>query len=297
MLLIYNYDNIIFERYGRNDLTRDLSNRLIDIINQNIGKLLLNNNITLKSELSTISNILFVNDIVNISLTDRFYGNINPNSYIIKDDTISDLIINIEFMLSPYERVYKKLNNNKIEHVIEHEFLHVVEQYLTVSDNNKLSSSWEIDMKLKYIQNKYNSATNWKEISYFIYLSLPHEIRARVQQLNKDIEQSHITGIKNVMVYIKNTKIYKDLEFLSNLDENILLDKLKQDIEHVDILKDFNDISKSTSNNYEQNFLNYIKKMKKKNQKLLNKLLKTSYNFDGTYYDDSFVINYNEFEK
>lgn len=295
MTLIYNFDSFIFESYGKNDMVHKISERLIKIINKNIGKLILNKQITLKSEIKTIESVTFINDIINIKLSDRFYGNVNQGVYFIKNDTIQDLVLNLKLILSKDELSAKILLNNSIFSTIEHEFLHVIENYQTFSNNRALSISWNMDKELKKMQNKYKNSINWTEISYFIYLSLPHEIRARIQQLNKEIEQQHIKGIKDVVDFIKNTKTYKDLDFLSKMDENILLNKLKQDIDYNSIISDFNNyFLKNTHGDFEMNFLKYIKKIKNKNRKILSRLLKCSYNFESFEIEDR-IIDYDKY--
>lgn len=294
MLLIQNYDTIIFERYGQNKLTSFISDEIIKIINQNIGQLILNGSITLKSVIPKIKDITFTDDIINISISNRFYGNINPLSMIIKDNNIRNLVLNLELILTPIEMQSRRLIDNNIESTIEHELLHTIEKYLTISDGNKLSNSFSMDEKLKEIDKLYNNSQNWLDISYLIYLSFPHEIRARIQQLNKDIENKHIKGIPNVINYIKTTKIYKDLNFLTNIDEYIILKKIKNDKDYKDILENFSkNVLNNNNINYEKNFTDYIKKIKQKNKKMLDKLERTSYNFENINNDK--VIKYKEF--
>lgn len=294
MLLIQNYDTIIFERYGQNKLTSFISDEIIKIINQNIGQLILNGSITLKSVIPKTKGITFTDDIIKITLSNRFYGNINPLSMIIKDNNIRNLVLNLELILTPIEMQSRRLIDNNIESTIEHELLHTIEKYLTISDGNKLSNSFSMDEKLKEIDKLYNNSQNWLDISYLIYLSFPHEIRARIQQLNKDIESKHINGISNVINYIKTTKIYKDLKFLTNIDEHIILKKLKKDKDYKDILENFSkNVLNNENINYEKNFTDYIKKIKQKNKKMLDKLERTSYNFENINNDK--VIKYKDF--
>jgi hypothetical protein len=294
MLLIQNYDTIIFERYGQNKLTSFISDEIIKIINQNIGQLILNGSITLKSVIPKIKGITFTDDIINISISNRFYGNINPSTMIIKDNNINNLVLNLELILTPIEIQSRRLIDNNIESTIEHELLHTIEKYLTIIDGNKLSNSFSMDEQLKKLDKLYKNSQNWLDISYLIYLSFPHEIRARIQQLNKDIENKHIKGIPNVINYIKTTKIYKDLNFLTNIDEYIILKKLKNDKDYKDILENFSkNVLNNNNINYEKNFTDYIKKIKQKNKKMLDKLERTSYNFENINNDK--VIKYKEF--
>ena len=114
MIIIHNYDDFLLERYGYNKITESLSNKIINLININLGKLIYNKSITLNSSINKISDINFINDIINIKLSNRTYGNINVDMIKIKEHTIFDLILNFDIELSPKELNYKKLLNNKI---------------------------------------------------------------------------------------------------------------------------------------------------------------------------------------
>jgi len=282
MILLQNYDTIIFERYGYNKITKEISDEIIKLIDQNIGRLILNGSISLKSLIPTTCGINFINDEINIKISNRFYGNVNLNSLIINNNTIKNLVLNLELELSPSEISARKLIDNNISGTIEHELLHTIEKYLTISDGRNIANSFLMDSELKRIDKKYKNSKNWQDISYLIYLSFPHEIRSRIQQLNREIENSHIRGVENVNVFIKNTKIYKDLNFLSKIEPVKILKKLKNDKDHEDILKEFSIyVLKNNNINYEKNFFDYINKMKQKNKKMIDKLERTSYNFEN----------------
>ena len=294
MLLIQNYDTIIFERYGYNKITKEISDEIIKLIDQNIGRLILNGSISLKSLIPTTCGINFINDEINIKLTNRFYGNVNLNSLIINNNSIKNLVLNLELKLSSSEISARKLIDNNISGTIEHELLHTIEKYLTISDGRNIANSFSMDAELKKIDKKYTNSKNWQDISYLIYLSFPHEIRSRIQQLNREIENTHIRGVKNVNSFIKNTKIYQDLNFLSKIDPIKILTNLKNDKDYKDILKDFSIyVLKNNNINYEKNFFDYIKKMKQKNKKMVDKLERTSYNFENNNYDK--ILNYKDF--
>jgi hypothetical protein len=293
MLLIQNYDTIIFERYGYNKITKEISDEIIKLIDQNIGRLILNGSISLKSLIPTSCGISFINDEINIKLTNRFYGNINLNSLIINNNSIKNLVLNLELELSPSEISARKLIDNNISGTIEHELLHTIEKYLTISDGRNIANSFSMDAELKKIDKKYTNSQNWQDISYLIYLSFPHEIRSRIQQLNREIENTHIRGIENINSYIKNTKIYQDLDFLTKINPIKILNNLKNDKYYKDILKDFSIyVLKNNNINYENNFFDYIKKMKQKNKKMIDKLERTSYNFENINQDKILKYKY-----
>jgi len=297
MIIIRNYDDMLLERYGYNNIAKEISNKIIDLINYNLGKLILNKSITLNSSLGKISEIDFIEDIINIKLSNRTYGNVNPKSTINESDSIYNMTINLELILSPIELKAKRLIHNDIIHTVEHESLHIIEGYLTNLNNKSFAKSWDMGSELQDLQNKYKLDDNWQEISHFIYLSLPHEMRARLQQLNSKIKMMGLRGIYYVQGYIKRTKIFKDVEFLSEIDEIVTLNKLKKDKNYNDIIKDFSLLFlKNSGIDYENNFKDYFKTIKFKNKKILSKLLKTSYNFESYGHED-IIIDYSKYIK
>ena len=228
----------------------------------------------------------------------------NPLSIKINNDEIDNVKINLEIELNHSELLLKLLDkNNKIFKTIKHEILHIIEIYLSKTNpknlTKELSNSWKMGDDLEFLKNKYQNCNNWiNDISYFIYLSLPHEMRAKIEELNGIITLNNIKGVENAINFIKTTKAYKDVEFLSNIDGNILLKKLKKDIEYNALIKDFSLIFlKNNKPNYENNFLNYIQKIKIKNKNLLRKFIKTSYAFEhmGMFEEFDKIINYKDY--
>lgn len=285
-----NFTNFILESYGKNNLVVKLTNYLTGIININLDKLILHENIVLKVFLKEFKEIVFVNDIINISIADKTYGNIDGIE--IEDDKIIDLVMNLEIKLSDNEKLLKRLESNNISSTINHEFLHVIERYLTLSNGKTISKSWHYAKKLKKLQRKYPDYIEWQNVSYFIYLSFPHEMRSRVSSLYEQIEKIKDKSIKNVIVFIKKHKYFQDADFLSKVDVNILIKKLKSDKNYRNLILDFN--SYFLENNKmdlvlcEQEFIKYMKMIKSKNEKLKKKLLKISYSFENTFFDFGF---------
>lgn len=292
--ILYNYDNFILEKYGYNEIASTLSNKVISTINDNFGKLLVNKKLFLKNKIGEVSHINFIDDTINIKLSDKTYGNMNPSSLIIEGKNIYNLIINLEMKLNDSEIKAKKSINNDIIHTISHESLHIIELFLTSDNEKDFSNSWKMGEKLQNLKNRYND-DNWQNISYFIYLSLPHELRGRLQQLNSHIKKTSFNNIIDTQDYIKKTKIFKDIEFLSMMDENLILNKLKQDLNYKSIIKDFSEYFLEKNGNYESNFIKYIKGIKIKNKKYLNKVLKTSYNIHN-FSEQERIIDYKNYE-
>ncbi len=277
---IKNFEHFIFETHGYNKLTDIITEKIVSLINNNFGKLLLNKKIILNSELNIVDQLIFIKD--RICINQPLTPSINKTKLKIDDNIIYDMELNINLILSTSEKSMKKIDSrNKVYQDISHEILYVVELYKSNQQFKKESESWKYGEKLQHLINKYNTDKNWQDISYFIYLSLPHEIRARKQQLNKEIDNLNMKGILNVQKYIKNTKIYKDLEFITKLDSENILNLLKNDINYKKILTDFSINYLETKNiNYENNFIKYFNTIKEKNKKTLPKLLKVSYNFE-----------------
>lgn len=238
MIIINNWDIFILEKYGSNDITKKLSKRILEVVNDNFGKLLLNDNVSITSSIKNIDDIIFNNDLINIKISDRTYGSMNPNKLSIKNNLINNLEINLEVNLSKYDISSKNLSYNKIIETIEHESHHIIERYLTVINNKQYSESWNMGEELHKMNLKYKSKV-WLDISYFIYLSLPHEMRAKLQQLNSELENMNINGILNATNYIKETETYKNVIFLSNLNSKYIVSKLKKDVEYNNIISDF----------------------------------------------------------
>lgn len=296
MLNIINWDNFICERNSYNKLTTNLSKIILRIINDNIGKLILHKNISIKNEINSSDNIFFSNDIINIKISNRNYGNMNPISITFKENEIIGLVINLETILTPSELISKKISsNNTIIDTIEHECLHVMERYLTYMNNSNFAISWKMGESLHQMNEKYKDCDVWEEVSHMIYLSLPHEMRAKLQQLNSSLERNQINGIENSIDFIKNTNIYKEVEFLSNIKPNLVLKKLKSDSNYTNIIKDFSVMFLENENkNYEKNFTDYMNKIVIKNKKLIDKLLRVSYNFENYEHQDR-DIDYNQY--
>ncbi len=312
--MIKNFDEFIFESYGSNKIVELLTKHIFDLVNANFGKLLLSKSIILKNELKTFNysyngkkeSITFVNDIINIKISDRDYGNVNSTTLIVKKDFIFDLRINLELMISNKEIKEKRISEkNYFLGTVNHELHHLIEEYLTLQIDEKISKSFDDDKFLKILRNKYENSKEWQKIYYFIYLSLPHEMRARVSQIQELIKQQDIKGVEKVQNFIKNTKFYEDANFLATIDLDAVLQKMKMDENYNDLMLDINKLlfknKKTTLKECEFEFEKFMNKLKIKNQYLLKKLLKTSYNFneknENYIHEDFFntLINYEDY--
>lgn len=293
------YNNYLNEQYGSNEIVKKLTLKIISLININFGKIILNKNITLNNEIKTIDNIKFINDTINIYSSKNNGVNIDTKNIIIKQDKTNRNIYNIEINLflniSQQEFTLKKLIDNEIEITISHELLHIIE--LIYSDEK--SQSWLMNIELRKINNKYKNDKRWNDFSHLVYLTLEHELRAKVQEIDFIIKQSNLTDSSDVLDFLKNLKEYKIFEFITNIDKDIMIKRLKEDKNYNNILKDFNELFLKKNDNYELNLIKYMKTMKSKSKNILKKILKLTYQFENIIIDDTInkKINFKDYEK
>jgi len=266
---IKNYFDFILEKYGSNSLVEKITNDIFEIINYHLGKIIYNKSIIL-SDIIENDEIKFINSKIKITLSNRNYANINIDKLSIENDVIKNLDINLEFKISNKELLLKKIDSdNDIKKSINHEIQHLIERYLTKINDSKYAESWNYGKRLQKLKNKY---PEFDDIIHFVYLSLPHEMRSRVSHLHQTLKNIPKDGMIN---YIKNTKEYKDADFLIKLNPEFLLKKISNNF-----LRDFSvDFLKTQNKNYDINFLNYFKTIKRKNKILKTKLLKTSFTY------------------
>ena len=280
--MILNYKEFITESNGTNTIVKKLTKHLLNIINYNFGKLLINKKIILNNSLSNFKDINFTNDEIEISISNKPYGYIKPNSLTISGNTIDNLKMTLHITLKSYEISSKELQNNEISSIISHEFSHIIELFLS---KNK-SKSWFEGESLQFLQHKYTSDINFQKISHMIYLSLPHEIRARIEQLNSDIEINNLKDRIDILNYIKNSKIYNDVKNISKTSPEFIINELKKDINFNNILTDINNLLLNNyTKDYEKELLKYFKKLKERNIIYSKKLLKIICNFENENYN------------
>ena len=214
-----NYFDFILEKYGSNELVEKINDDIFDIINYNFGKILLNNNIILNNVIEN-DEIDFINDRIELIISDKNYARVNIDKLNIRNGVIEDLDIYIEFNVSDKERVQKQLNfDNKIKKNINHEIFHVIERYLTKLSDSKYAESWQYGKRLQELKNKYKEFDN---ILYFIYLSLPHEMRSRVSHVHQSLKNIK----KDILIdFIKKTEHDETLDLIKNAKAVILLSR------------------------------------------------------------------------
>jgi hypothetical protein len=196
----------INEKHHVNQDVRHLTNLIYNKIYQMVSNLIRKKEIVIENFLQdNYDRIKFKGDKIIIKLG-KNGGSINEP--IITNDIVENLNINLSIYLSDKEISQKKLINNKIKETINHECQHVIEFY---HSDGILSISWDFDKRLKEHEEKFNNK-KWLDICYLFYLSEPHEMRSRVSQSLEILKNGED---------ILNSNVYKDLDFLSNLDPDV----------------------------------------------------------------------------
>lgn len=299
-----NIKNFLFllESYGSNKLVKKLKNHIKTILNGVTGRLIRDGKITLKNSLERFRDIPFFNDTIHIKLSNRTYGNVNVESIRTKGGVITNMVVNLEIRLSLQEIYNRKIDPaNKIFGTISHEFLRVVEMYLTHSNTDILSRSWEYGKRLQILVMAHKQSVVWQEVSHMIYRSLPHEIRSRVEGIHAEIDGVSVRGVARVTSWIKTTGDYLELKSISKIDPQKMLDRMRTDVDYVQIMTEFNrDFlcnEKTSLIDCEREFLNYVVHMKRRCGMALNKMCRTAYlyerrTFRDTVLEDDFMLEY-----
>lgn len=255
---------IINEKHHVNGDVRHLTNLIYNKIYQLIPNLIFKKEIIIENLLQdNYTRIKFKCDKIIVRLG-KNSGNINEP--IINNDIVENLIINLFINLSNKEILQKKLINNRIKETINHECQHVIEFY---HSDGILSKSWDFDKRLKEHESKFNNK-EWLDICYLFYLSEDHEMRSRVSQ--------SLEILKNGGDLL-NSNVYKNLDFLSNLDSDILIKKMEKYDDFGLILIDFVKNVLLRKGDYLKIFKSYIKVINKESKKNKNKILKVLYSY------------------
>ena len=217
------YDFEINEKYHVSQDVKHLTNIIYSKIYQLVPNLILKKEITISNLLQdNYGRIKFKNDIIKVKLGDNHGG--------IKNIDLKNNIINLELelsiKLSNKELSQKKLINNKIKETINHECQYIIEFYH--SDGNP-SKSWNFHKRLKIHENKFNNKT-WLDICYLFYLSEEHELRSKVSQSLELLKNGED---------LYESEIYKNIDLLSKLNSDLILDRMNEYDDFGIILFDF----------------------------------------------------------
>lgn len=212
MKYINEFDYFLFERKHVDDNVIHYVRDIIDIIeSNNLSNANIDTKINLtKRESLKISDIHFVVDINSKDFNNYGYFKKNINSKFI-DDTLTNCTFYLQLKLSDNEIENNKIStNNNIYSLINHELHHALEIYIFESQNKKYRNSLEISKKYQKHREFGDKFKYWKDFIYLIYLGLDHEMISRISQIYEEI-----LNYENPKEDIKNSKIYKDAEFMS----------------------------------------------------------------------------------
>jgi hypothetical protein len=263
---IKDIDNFINEKHHVNQDVRHLTNLIYNKIYQLLPNLILKKEIVIENILQdNYTRIKFRNDKIVVKLG-KNWGSVNEP--IIDNNIIENLTINLSISLSDKEISQRKLINNKIKETINHECQHVIEFY---HSDGSLSKSCDFDKRLKEHEKKFNNK-EWLDICYFFYLSEEHEMRSRVSQ--------SLEILKNDGDLLNST-VYKDLDFLSNLNADILISKMNKYDDFGLIIVDFVKNVLLSKGDCIKIFKSYIKTINKESKKNKKKILKLLYSWEN----------------
>lgn len=132
----------------------------------------------------------------------------------IENSCLTNCLLYLQMNLSEEEIKNNKISHsNKIHSLINHELNHGLEVYQYEYNNRRYRFSWELAKKQRKHREFSDKYEYWKDFNYLIYLGLNHEMSSRISEIYEDIK-----NYKDIEIEIKNNKIYKDAEFMSNFN-------------------------------------------------------------------------------
>ena len=266
-MIIKKFNDIseINEKYHVSQDVKHLTNIIYSKIYQLVPNLILKKEITISNLLQdNYGRIKFKNDIIKVKLGDNHGG--------IKNIDLKDNILNIELeltiKLSSKELSQKKLINNKIKETINHECQHIIEFYH--SDGNP-SKSWDFHKRLKIHESKFNNKT-WLDVCYLFYLAEEHELRSKVSQSLELLKNGE---------NLYESEIYKNINLLSKLNPDLILDRMNEYDDFGIILFDFVKNALLKKGDTIKIFKSYIKYINRISLLYKNKILRVLYSYEN----------------
>jgi hypothetical protein len=255
----------INEKYHISQDVRHLTNIIYNKIYLLIPNLIIKKEITISNLLQdNYSRIKFKNDIIKIKLGNNHGG--------IKNIDLKNNIINLELELtinlSSKELSQKKLINNKIKETINHECQHIIEFYHSDGD---LSKSWDFHKRLKTHENKFNNR-KWLDVCYLFYLAEEHELRSKVSQSLELLKNGED---------LYESEIYKNIDLLTRLNTELILDRMNEYDDFGIILFDFVKNVLLKKGDTIKIFKSYIKYINKISLSYKNKILRVLYSYEN----------------
>lgn len=251
------------ERFHVNQDNRHLTNLIYNKIYQLIPKLITHKKIEISNFLKdNYTKLKFENDKIVLRLSKT------PHAYVInktvENDIIQDTILVFGIKLSNDEITQKKLINNSVREDINHEIQHLIEFYHSYGNPSK---SWDFHKRLKKHEEKFNNNEKWLNLCYLFYLTEDHELRSRVSQSLELLKNGND---------LKSSKLYKDIDFLSNIS-------VPKIISNVDtkIVDDFVESVLLKKGDSMKTFTKYLNIIKRKSQKYKIKMLRVLYFYEN----------------
>jgi hypothetical protein len=145
--------------------------------------------------------------------------------------------------------------------------------------------------RLKIHQDKFKIYKEWMDICHIFYLMEDHELGSRISQCLEKLKNNKDSD--DLDKVLAQSKIYQDLESISNISGNLILKRMGSLYENFHLILD--DFSKNVllkgDKNLNQIFINSINRIKRKATKSKNKMLKVLYSYKNP---ESFLEEYVE---
>jgi len=199
-----NFDSI----YESKEIPNLLKNLTTTISNDLIG-----------NETSFNKNYDIENDNFNVSFNVSILNSKRSDIYATSDfgiytsGKLKESNINIQMDVSNYNEV-------DLKRVITHELLHIYEIFNRINNKSQKDLQWRLSKNIMDIRHKYHSDFI-KDFIYLIYLSLDHEINARVSEVYSILIEFRTTNKPILERELKKTTAWKYSDNLKNFDESI----------------------------------------------------------------------------
>lgn len=229
--LLYIHIMLILEKRGISDIIKEIIdenlNTIIGIMNNNID-----GSINLYVDKKLIKNALKCELLINFYFEKKYNytGDINYLSII--QNNFKNCIINIYLPFNP--------NINNLLSALSHELTHLYELYQIKDIFNK--TKWENTTILNDL-GKMDLLDEYKSLKYFkdlFYLSLPHEIRARITSLHFYLLNLRTNDNKELINNLISTKEYRYYKMLKNFNVNNYYENLSNEMDLDSMFNFFN---------------------------------------------------------
>lgn len=242
---------VINEKYGiPNDLKELFEICYKDISNNILNKISTPIYISYDGKIK-VDNLTFF--IIDDNTREKIYGNTNSGKFY--NNILKFSIITLYFDFENYDMV-------DLKRIILHELLHLYEFYMRFENNVISKLQYDLGYEINILSDKFKNDKFISDFIYLIYISLDHEINARVSETYIVLMEDRILNSLDVMINLKKTKAWKhslELLFFVNFinDNNSKID--------YDNLFDFFSILNPIMNRYSKQKFNLYNIPKDKN--------------------------------